>query len=887
MNLDAMRQRSIYWAPIILVLLFLFAHSNPALASSDEGRSHTFVIAKDFQQAKLGHRLRYFVESSSEVLNINDLGSPSFNARFQALGKEEANFGFVDAAYWFKLSLQDLEFAQRNSNNWYLELDYPFLDDVQVYIPNGPNSYLETVVGDSHPFDKRDIDLHVYLFPLQIESPEVQDIYLRVETSTSLQMPLTLWSEHSFIEQNAVKQYWLGVFYGIMLVMILYNAFIYLSVRDNAYILYILYIVCVMITNMSITGVAFQKIWPNSPTIANMGFALSSATTMFFALQFTRSFLQTQNYGAHIDSILKLMAGLALLMLSFPYLLGTHIATVLAVFMPIPTCLVIVGAGLYGMILKHRRAFFFVSAWGCLIIGFIGRSLLQFDLVPNVFVTQYGTQLGSIAEVILLSLALADRINTEKAEKLEAVKASLEAYKKKQAVEQELIFQSCHDQLTGAPNRSLYVQRLRENIDQTDAQQWKIMVCTVHLDNFHDINFTLGHQAGDRILLEAVKILDQELSQHAGIRRLNGHNEQEAYIGMMEGVYLSFILRCDPDASEHQVLEPLMQRLSQPLLFDEMTLDLGAHIGVANWPNDDNTAIGLTRKSMIAVRAAKWSRIPLVCYDANIDKYSEARLSLMGELITAIENDELVLHYQPKIDLRNNRVVGMEALVRWQHPKLGLLGPDHFVDIAESTGVIQALTQWVLNAALKFCNTLRDEGHDFCIAVNLSVRNLLNEQFVPMVLESTRDSRFPREKLILEVVESAVIEDMEQATKSLEALHTEGIQLSLDDFGTGYSSLSYLKKLPIQELKLDRSFVTNLIENRDDQVIVETTIAIAKQLRLQVVAEGIEDGETLTRLAGIGCDIGQGYHIQKPLPEHEFRDWLHRYNYALDTSHQS
>ncbi len=819
----------------------------------------------------LGKHLSYLPET--EILDIDSIRLAKWQARFQAVPGEDPNFGFVDGAYWFRLPVHDPEGLSRDGS-WYLELDYPFLDHIEYYYPDANGHYRKMLMGDAYPFDIRDIHLHSYIFPIRLATTEPAAVYFRIKTSTSLQLPLALYSDTKLLEKSAQKLYWLGIFYGIMLVMILYNFFVYLSVRDIAYVHYILYIATILITNMVISGVANQFLWPHSPDMANVAFALIAPTSMFFALCFTRSFLGTKDYGHGIEKLLSGLSLFCLAALSFPFLLGQHLSTVMAVFLPIPICLAIVATGIYGVYKRERRAYFFTAAWGFLITGFIARALLQFDILPNVLLTQYGTQLGATAEVILLSLALADRINTEKADRIEAVEAALEATEEKRKTEQALVFQNFHDPLTGAPNRLLCTQRLSDIIVGDTSEHNKLLVCTVHLNNFHDINFTLGHQAGDQILIQALRNLDKELSGWPGIKALSMAHESPAYIGVMEGVYFAFVLSCSLADDERKIIEGLIKKLAQPVLFNDMTLDLGGNIGIASWPQDDHSAEGLLRKSMIAVRAAKWSKLPIVSYDAHIDQYSESRLSIMGELINALDNHELSLHYQPKINLQQNRVESIEALIRWQHPKHGLLTPSHFIDIAESTGVIQRISEWVIDQGLGYCASLRRQGMDLSIAINISVRNLLNESFADEVIEALQRHQFPAEKLVLEVTESAVIEDMHQTLVTLDILSSYGVNLSLDDFGTGYSSLTYLKKLPIHELKIDRSFVTDMLRNNEDRVIVETTMAIAHQLGLRVVAEGIEDQTTLLTLRDMACDLGQGFFVQQPIPGDALTQWL-------------
>ena len=821
---------------------------------------------------KLGSTLYYFAEE--KPLTLNDIKQPGLHPQFQSIDQDEPNLGFVEGGYWFRLRLHNTQDPEGGIKDWLLELDYSFLDHIEYYSPTDGPDYEQVIVGDIYPFDARDIDLHSHVFPLHLEPGDMREIYFRVETTTSLQMPLELWSPNRFVESNALKFYWTGIFYGMMLAMILYNFFVYLSVRDPAYIHYICYISCITLINMIITGLAFQKIWPSYPFLANTAFAIFCPITIFFALSFTRSFLQTKLYYGAIDKLLITASGICLIAISFPLFLSPHISIILAVFLPIPTCLIIFITGAYGVVIKQRRAYFYMAAWGTMIIGFVARALLQFDLVPNVFFTAYGTQIGALIEVLLLSLALADRINTEKADRVLAVEKSLIAAEKQRKTEDVLAFQSLHDQLTGSPNRVLCGQRLQEIIESNETSDSRLLVCTIHLTNFHDINFTLGHQAGDEILIEAIHSLNRELSSWPGIQTLNEEKNTSTYLGIIEGVYLTFIVACEPDEEEHVIVESLSKKLSHPIHFNDMTLDLGGHIGLACWPQDDINAVGLIRKSMIAVRAAKWSKLPIVSYDVNIDQYSESRLSLMGELLDAINNDELTLHYQPKIDLSSQTIVSIEALVRWHHPKHGLLSPNHFIDIAESTGIIQPLTQWVINTGINYCNTLRKQGHDLSIAINVSVRNLLSETFADDVIALLKRHDFPAERLILEVIESAVIEDMNQTFLTLSMLKKYGIGLSLDDFGTGYSSLSYLKNLPFHELKIDRSFVTNMSHDEGDRVIVETTLTIAHQLGLRVVAEGIEDQATLDSLATMGCEIGQGYFILKPKPGDQLLEWL-------------
>jgi len=277
---------------------------------------------------------------------------------------------------------------------------------------------------------------------------------------------------------------------------------------------------------------------------------------------------------------------------------------------------------------------------------------------------------------------------------------------------------------------------------------------------------------------------------------------------------------------------------------------------------------------MVAVKAAKQKQYISLIYNEEIDSYSAERLSLTSELKLAIDRNELELYFHPKIDLNAMAVVSMEALLRWNHPEKGLLTPDHFIDLAEGSGIITPLTQWVIKHAVNYCSALQKKGFKLSVAVNISANNLLEDDFVNQVKATLEHYQFAPQDLTLEVVESAMIEDYDKTIGTLNQLKQHGIQLSIDDFGTGYSSLAYLKTLPVHELKIDRSFISGIINSEDDRLIVEATLSIAHQLNLLVVAEGIEDKPTMELLIKMGCDIAQGYFFSRPMAAKMLTTWL-------------
>jgi diguanylate cyclase (GGDEF)-like protein len=421
------------------------------------------------------------------------------------------------------------------------------------------------------------------------------------------------------------------------------------------------------------------------------------------------------------------------------------------------------------------------------------------------------------------------------------------------------------DDLTGLANREYFHAVLKQKVAAAEYDGECFAVMLIDLDRFKEINDTLGHHYGDALLSE----LGTRLGAHVGPSGL------VARLGGDEFAVLPGIRTTDP-ATLEKIAARIVACVQEPFAVDELSLDVGASVGIARYPLDGRSANVLLRLADVAMYAAKAAQSGYQIYAAEHDHNSVRRLSLLSDVRRALAAGEVIVHYQPKVRIDDLSVWGAEALVRWQHPTLGLLPPDSFVPAVEQTGLIGALTRHVLERAIWQCAAWRDAGQDLSIAVNLSARNLL-DRGLPREIERILGScGLPAQALELEITESMIMSDPDRAIAILARLSDLGVRLSVDDFGTGYSSLANLKALPISELKIDRSFVTPMLQDESDLIIVRSTINLGHDLGLTVIAEGVEDEWTLERLAEFRCDLAQGYHISRPLPALQFHDWLIR-----------
>ncbi len=427
-------------------------------------------------------------------------------------------------------------------------------------------------------------------------------------------------------------------------------------------------------------------------------------------------------------------------------------------------------------------------------------------------------------------------------------------------------YQATHDSLTDLPNRTAFRNQLEKAIRTSVSEGRVTAVMMIDLDHFKDINNTLGPQYGDMVLKQIGPRLNEVLGEGDLCARLGGDEF---------GVLLP---DAEDDATIHHMSTRILKALERPFSVGEFSLHVEGRIGIALCPEHGQGVETLMRRADLALNMARGRGQGFQIYSSKQDQQGPNRLALLGDLRRALKENELIVHYQPKAEIKTGKVTSAEALVRWRHPERGMVPPNQFIPLAEHTTLITGLTFHVLDAVLAQSRRWTREQRALTVSVNLSARNLLDPKLPDEIDALLKKWGVPTDHLELEITESTVLGEPDRALEILNRLRGMGLALSLDDFGTGYSSLAYLQRLPVHELKIDRSFVKNMTTDESDAKIVKSTIDLGRNLGLQVVAEGVESEEIWSHLAALDCDIVQGYYLSRPLPPDELSVWLKKFD---------
>lgn len=438
-----------------------------------------------------------------------------------------------------------------------------------------------------------------------------------------------------------------------------------------------------------------------------------------------------------------------------------------------------------------------------------------------------------------------------------------------QRQEESLRHQAMFDRLTNLPNRALFADRIQQAILISQREKQSFAIVSLDLDRFKQINDALGHPVGDQVLQRVAEASRSCLRASDTFARMGGDE-------------FTILLPNTPSLDGAQILaKKILTAIRKPMAVAGQSIEVSASLGIALFPQHGNSAELLLRNADAAMYEAKRTQAGYIVYNINLNQHAEDRVRLQGELRTAIDHNQLLLHYQPKIDFASGRISGVEALVRWQHPTRGLLFPDAFIDLAEHTGQIKALTMVVLRKALDQSEVWYKSGLNLTVAVNISSLSIQDPEFPQQLSDLLQGVNMPVSRLELEITETAVMTGTQQAVECIRQLNELGLQIAIDDFGTGYSSMSRLKELLVAQIKIDKSFVKDMAVNHNDAMIVRSTVELGHSLGMKVIAEGVEDQAAWDKLKALHCDSAQGYFMGRPISVDKFNAWLQESPWGL------
>lgn len=784
---------------------------------------------------------------------------------WQTLAEDTPNFGYVTDNFWYRLPLDN------HPRQQVLEISYPQLDDVSFYLLANGIPIKEVVTGDHLAFSERPLYHPSFLIPYTVEPGVDYEIVLSVQTNGAHQVPIRLWEQNALFDALTTEDRLHSLYYGILITTIFFNLFIFLTLREATYLFYVLSTFGYLFLLATLRGVTYQVFWPESPWLQNQTMLMAVPVALLFALLFARSFLRLRDRAPRTDMLLKGIIGLSLAAVLGTFVLDFNTSIKSSVALALSGFLVLTVIGPVQWVKRNPQAGYYTVAWALLIIGTMLTAANKYGLLPTNWLTSYGMQVGSGLEAILLTIALAKRLYNEREEKLHAREAELRAMAARRSAELRLMDQALHNPLTGLPNRTSFEMMINDLITRVPDRRYAIAV--IHLSNLQAITKTLGHRNTDRLIELASARFNSIVRELPGILPIETTEQRSVYLASLEPATFGFVVDASLIGAAPRAIVQGLEELREPVDYLGMQLPLDPQIGTAIYPEHAQDTNSLIRRAHIAQGSDEARDRGLAYYQPTRDSYSADRLTLVSELRKALQNGELELHLQPKLALATRTIVGVEALIRWPQRKIPIRA-DVLIGIAEQTGLIKPLTRWVLEQSLEIRSRLVEQGWPLEISVNISPNNLREPDF-PMFVQRLMNSHHNhRGAITLEVTETSMMQDPANSLKALNSLHSAGIPLSIDDFGSGYSSLSYIKQLPANEIKIDRSLITDIGTHHGDRVIVQTTIDMCHSLGYKVVAEGVEDDNTAELLEGMGCDMIQGYLLTPPLPFDELVAWL-------------
>lgn len=782
--------------------------------------------------------------------------------------EDQINLGYTTSNIWIKFNLTN---THSESISALLDVNFPLLDKVLIFkqSADATKPTLQLKTGDTFNFESRIIDHPNFVLPITVDHAALDTYYLMISSTTAIQTQLVLWDENTFYTHYRHSASFNFFYFGLLLTTALFNLLMFLYIKERIFIYYSAYASSLALFVAAQQGVLFEFAFPSLPIFHNWFQLIVVCIASTFAALFSRDFLELRP-NSPLGRLLTNTAKLPLPILLVASLSGHGFAIQACMAMNFIILAGCYGIGIQQLRLNNTKAKVFVFAWSFLFIGGVIYTLAKLGALPFNWFTSSSLQTGSILELLTLAMALAKNMHTEREARLSAQQTLVEKSQMNVKLQSELIYSSTHNKISGLPNRTFMESWLDNYLRQN-----KNMPCTLvffYFSRMHEVGRTLGRDTGEQALKDFSKNLNslcQSLNNVVPIQP-----EENFYIGSMEGATHALLLKTATSNKVISEITAVQRTINKPITINDILIEPGVQVSMVESPEHGTLASQLIRHGSIALDAARENKLQLSIYNSDIDPYSERRLALMSELRKALQTNGLTLYYQSILDVKEQDIRGAEALIRWPHPSHGLIMPDEFISIAEQTGLIHDLSIWVFRNAIEQLEKWLAKHPEFLLSINVSATNLIERHFIEVVNKELAAKPHLAKNLILELTESQMMKETKFALENLWALSELGVQIAIDDFGTGYSSLSYLRKLPASKLKIDKSFILNLEDDKQNQVLVQTAIDMAHNLGLEVVAEGVESEKARAALEQMGCDLCQGFHFGKPIPLEQFNSQL-------------
>ena len=716
-------------------------------------------------------------------------------------------------------------------------------------------------------------------FNVHLSPGGTSEILVKLTSPSSMRTDpvATLWTYGDFSKNQQVASSFESIFIGFVISVSVLCLLFAATLREAAYLYFSLSCFSLSVCCYHLIGnnTLFEGLsWFSSVRLIGDASAVSSAV---FALMVSYRFLKATLVDFSGQAIVQGLVG-AGTVLFFATIFGLDIRSGVVLFV-LASMSVALAYSVFCWVSGYQSAILFVVGWVFLVgsafqyvISASGYGV-SVELSNNVFVG--GVALGVICTLSgVMSTFYVDRQGH-----LSVLKEKHETSMRLKQAEARLVHRALHSRSTGLPNRMLLVSKIESLIAESSGQQSEFALVLVGFEDFGEINYTFGADNGDRILVSLANRLGDLINGEEGVIEVDDNAAgKNSIMSVVDGVIFAILVSVDDLSYLDQMARRIVDAMNAPLEFDQLFLDIRSLVGICVWDGRFSDSGSFLRRSKIALEMARNNPKRVEFYSNDIDPYDPAKLTILGELRKAIDNDELELHYQPQVSSETGRLMGVEAFVRWDHPVRGHLKPESFVFLAERAGVIHSLTLWVLRRSIRDLRVMIDEGLDVSLSVNASSRNVRQSKFVKDLLGICGKHDVSPGRVDLDLSEADIMSNPDEIAQVFVDLKREGVGIAIDDFGTGCSSLARLKELAISQIKIDTSFVVNLPDNKKDRVLVEAMIEMGSAMGVDIVAEGVESSRALEYLASAGCQLVQGFCVAKPMILDDLIEWARRYS---------